>query len=269
MALLPVLAEALLFQPSRGDPGPPPNLLGVQGEALALSAADGVPIGAWWYDVRGESGGPAPMILFFHGNAGDISHGVPIAEGLLGEGLSVLLVEYRGYGSSGGKPSEAGFQLDASAGREFLLGKGGDPGRIVVLGRSMGGAVAAGLANREPVGGLILESAFTSLEDMAGTLYPFLPAFLLRRLRGRFATIDLVKEVRAPVLVIHGAEDELVPLWMGMDLLEAAGEPKEWMGVSEARHNDVFWVGGVPYFRRIASFARDCAESYSRNRILD
>jgi uncharacterized protein len=261
MVLLPLLAEALLFQPSRGDPGPPPVLLGIQGEVLTLSTADGVTISAWWYDPGKRAADPPPMILFLHGNAGDISHRTPLAEGLLGEGLSVLLLEYRGYGSSGGKPSESGFLMDARAGREFLLGKGGDPRRIVVLGRSMGGAVAAGLASREPVGGLILESAFTSLEDMAKTLYPFLPSVLLRRLRGRFATVDLVREVRTPVLVIHGAEDELVPLRMGMEILEAAGEPKEWMGVASAGHNDVFWVGGASYFRRIASFARQCGRS--------
>ena len=261
MVLSPLLAEALLYQPTRGDPGPPPVLLGIRGEALTLTTSDGVSIAAWWYDAGKGGEHPPPMILLLHGNAGDISHRTPIAEGLLGEGLSVLLLEYRGYGSSGGKPSEAGFREDALAGRDFLLGQSRDPARIVVLGRSMGGAVAAGLASREPVGGLILESAFTSLEDMAGTLYPFLPSVLFRRLRGRFATIDLLKEVRVPVLVIHGVEDEVVPLRMGMDLLEAAGEPKEWMDVAGAGHNDVFWVGGSSYFRRIASFARECGPS--------
>ena len=258
MVLSPMLAEALLYQPSRGDPGPPPTLLGIRGEALTLTTSDGIPITAWWYDAESEGGDTPPMILFLHGNAGDISHRTPIAEGLLREGLSVLLLEYRGYGSSGGKPSESGFGKDARAGREFLLGRGGDPGRIVVLGRSMGGAVAAGLASREPVGGLVLESAFTSLGDMAKTLYPFLPSVLFRRLKGRFSTVDLVKEVRVPVLVIHGAEDELVPLGMGKEILEAAHEPKDWMAVAGAGHNDVFWVGGASYFRRIASFARDC-----------
>jgi uncharacterized protein len=258
LILSPKLAEALLYQPSRGDPGPPPVLLGIPGEAVTLTTEDGVPLSAWWYEAGMRDGGAPPMILFLHGNAGDISHRTPIAEGLLGENLSVLLLEYRGYGSSGGKPSEDGFHLDARAGRDFLLGRGGGHGRIVVMGRSMGGAVAAGLAAREPVGGLVLESAFTSLEAMAGILYPFLPSILFRRLQGRFDTLELVRDVGVPVLVIHGHGDDLVPLAMGMELLEAAREPKEWMGVPGAGHNDVFWVAGHSYFRRIAFFARDC-----------
>jgi uncharacterized protein len=258
LILSPKLAEALLYQPSRGDPGPPPVLLGVPGEVVTLTTEDGVPISAWWYEAGRRDGGSPPMILFLHGNAGDISHRTPIAEGLLREGLSVLLLEYRGYGSSGGKPSEGGFHLDARAGRDFLLGKGGGSARIVVMGRSMGGAVAVSLAAREPVGGLVLESAFTSLAAMAGTIYPFLPSVLFRRLRGRFATVELVRDVDVPVLVIHGEADDLVPLEMGRELLEAAREPKEWMGVPGAGHNDVFWVAGDSYFRRIAAFAREC-----------
>jgi uncharacterized protein len=258
LILSPRLAEALLYQPSRGDPGPPPVLLGIPGEAVTLTTEDGVSLTAWWYEAGLGGGHVPPMILFFHGNAGDISHRTPIAEGLLGEGLSVLLLEYRGYGNSGGKPSEEGFHLDARAGRDFLLGKGGSHGRIVAMGRSMGGAVAAGLAAREPVGGLVLESAFTSLEAMAGILYPFLPSVLFRRLRGSFATVELVGDVDVPVLVIHGEADDLVPLEMGKELLEAAREPKEWMGVPGAGHNDVFWVAGHAYFRRIAAFAREC-----------
>ena len=144
LILSPKLAEALLYQPSRGDPGPPPVLLGIPGEAVTLTTEDGVPLSAWWYEAGMRDGGAPPMILFLHGNAGDISHRTPIAEGLLGENLSVLLLEYRGYGSSGGKPSEDGFHLDARAGRDFLLGRGGGHGRIVVMGRSMGGGRGGG-----------------------------------------------------------------------------------------------------------------------------
>lgn len=254
MVLSPALAEALLFQPSRGDPGKPPVLAETPGEALVLKTSDGVRIQGWWYDRR--PGDAAPAVLFLHGNAGDISHRTPIAQGLLEQGFSVLLLEYRGYGGSEGRAGEEGLSLDAEAGMDFLEERVGNPGRIVIFGRSMGGAVAARLAATRPSGGLILESSFTSLEAMAGTLYPFLPGFLFRRLRGRFDTLESVKDVRAPIFVIHGAQDEIVPFRMGEALFAGAAEPKEWLTIDGAGHNDTFWVGGDAYFEAIGAFVR-------------
>jgi len=267
MVLSPALAEALLFQPSRGDPGVPPVLDGVPGEVLHLSTSDGVRIQAWWYSLqerepRNDSGSraPGPAVLFLHGNAGDISHRTPMARGLLREGLSVLLLEYRGYGGSEGTPSEDGLSADALAGYDFMVEQVGDPRGIVVLGRSMGGAVAARLVADRPTGGLILESAFTSLGAMARTLYPFFPGFFFRRLRGRFDTLAKVREVEVPVLVVHGAEDEIVPVQMGRVLYDAAeGSDRQWMEVPGAGHNDVFWVGGEGYFRALGAFVRESA----------
>jgi fermentation-respiration switch protein FrsA (DUF1100 family) len=198
-----------------------------------------------------------PAILFLHGNAGDISHRTPLAEGFLREGLSVLLLEYRGYGGSEGSPSEDGFHLDAVAAHDFLAMKSGGAHRVVVFGRSMGGVVAARLAASRPCGALILESTFTSLEAMGRELYPILPGFLFRRLKGRFSALEWVGGVGAPVLIIHGNRDEIVPVDHGRELLAAAPEPKIWMEIEGARHNDVFWIGGVSYFRRIAGFAAE------------
>ncbi len=257
MVLSPFLAEFLLFQPSRGDPGAPPTLQGVAGRAITLTTADGIDIRAWWYELEGNGGDRAPMVLFFHGNAGDISHRTPIAEGLLREGLSVLLLEYRGYGGSGGRPSEKGLHQDALAGWAFLLEQGGGPKRIVIFGRSMGAAVAARLAADNVPGGLVLESAFVSLRAIGHSVYPFLPGFLFSRLEGRFATREWVEKVEAPLLVIHGAEDDLVPPAMGREILDAGRGPKAWLMVPGAGHNDVFWVGGTRYFRRIGDFARE------------
>jgi fermentation-respiration switch protein FrsA (DUF1100 family) len=183
-----------------------------------------------------------------------------MARGLLREGLSVLLLEYRGYGGSEGTPSEDGLSADALAGYEFMVEQVGDPRGIVVLGRSMGGAVAARLVADQPTGGLILESAFTSLGAMARTLYPFLPGFFFRRLRGRFDTLAKVREVEVPVLVVHGAEDEIVPFQMGRVLYDAVeGSDRQWMEVPGAGHNDVFWVGGEGYFRALGAFVRGSA----------
>lgn len=195
------------------------------------------------------------MVLFLHGNAGTVADRIPIAEGLVGEGLPVLLLEYRGYGRSQGRPSEEGLHEDALAGWGFLLELGWASRRQVVFGRSMGAAVAARLVAECPSGGLILESAFTSLRDMARLLYPFLPGFFSSRLEGRFDTRRQTESVRAPLLVIHGEEDDLVPVTMGRSVYEAGKGPKVWMPVPGAGHNDVYWVGGEEYFRRIRDFA--------------
>ena len=268
MVFSPRLAEALLFQPSKEDPGRPPRLDGIPGEAISLNTSDGVVIQAWWYACGGADAGatlhsrnPGPAVLFLHGNAGNIAHRTPMARGLLRHGLSVLLLEYRGYGGSEGSPTEEGIYQDAIAGHRFLVEIVGDPGKIVVLGRSMGGAVAARLAAEKAPGGLILESAFTSLYDMARALYPFLPGFLFRRIRGRFDTVKELQRVNSPTLVVHGAEDEIVPVRMGRDLFQAArGAGSQWMEVPGAGHNDVFWVGGEEYFRAVGGFSREHTE---------
>jgi fermentation-respiration switch protein FrsA (DUF1100 family) len=136
----------------------------------------------------------------------------------------------------------------------------GDPKRIIIFGRSMGGAVAARLAANRPSGGLVLESAFTSLEAMARVLYPVLPRFLFRRLKGRFSTLHWLRQVEVPLLVVHGSNDEIVPMSQGRELMVAGREPKAWFGVEGARHNDVYWVGGTTYFRRIGAFVRECSD---------
>ena len=216
MILSPRLAESLLFQPSTGDPGDPPPLVGRRGEILRLQAGDGVAIQGWWYTAsdagQGPEGRPPPAVLFLHGNAGDISHRTGLAEGLLAQGLSVLLLEYRGYGASEGSPTEEGLHLDAIAGYDFLLEELGEAGEIFIFGRSMGGAVAARLAAERSPGGVILEAPFTSLEAMGRSIYPFLPPFLFRRIRGRFDALASLPEIECPVLVVHGSRDEIVPV---------------------------------------------------------
>ena len=252
MILSPRLAEHLLFFPTRGSPGAPPPLAGTRGEDVALTTSDGVGIHGWWYEV--DEG--APVVLFFHGNAGDISGRTPIALGLIEEGFSVLLLEYRGYGGSDGSPTEEGLYEDGRAGYDFALSRAGSPDRVVIHGRSMGGAVAARIAAEKEVGALILESAFTSLVDVGKAVYPLIPSFLLTRLRGLYATQDAVRKVEAPVLIVHGTEDEIVPVRMGLALLESASEPKEWYGIEGAGHNDTFYMGGEEYFQRIGTFVR-------------
>lgn len=253
LVISPRLAEHFVFFPSRMGGGPPPAVAGVAGEDVWLTAGDGVRIHGWWYrgvDAR------APVLLFLHGNAGHIGDRVPIAEGLVARGLSVFLVDYRGYGRSEGRPTEEGVHRDALAAHAWAAGaaRGGD--RVVVLGESLGGPVAARLAAERPVGGLILQSTFTALDEMAAAAYPFLPRFLFRRLRGHFDTRAALARVRAPVLVIHGTRDGLVPPHMGRELFENAPEPKTWLPIEGADHSDVYVIGGARYFDAVAVFAR-------------
>ncbi len=267
----PTLAERAVFLPSSRDPGPPPTLSGATGQDLELLAADGVRLHAWWYEA--EPG--APAVLLLHGNAGTIGDRLPLALGYLERGISILLLEYRGYGRSEGRPDEAGVLLDALAGWKAAVERAGAPARVVLHGRSLGGAVGAVFLARQQTGadrradipsgsaggapavaGLILESTFTSLEGIAKAAYPFLPSILLVRLRGRFDAGAAVADLDLPLLVVHGSADQLVPVEMGRELHEAAGGPSEWFEIPGAGHNDPFLVGGGLYFDRIAGFVR-------------
>ncbi len=256
LMISPGLVASFLFFPSREDPGPAPTLAGVPGEDVFLTTPDGTRIHGWWHDA----GPGAPAVLHLHGNAGNIGGRTPIAAGFLRQGISVFMLDYRGYGRSGGKPVEEGVYQDARTALDWLQGRP-DVGPVVLHGVSLGGAVAARVAWERPeVAGLILESSFTSLEEMARVAYPFLPSFLRGRLDGQFDTLSLVPDLRIPLLVIHGHEDTLIPASMGRALHQAAvqgapGEGTGWFEVMGAGHNDVFLAGGEDYFRRMGDFA--------------
>jgi len=257
LMISPRLAESLLFIPDRTDPGPPPTLAGVGGEDVTLATGDGVEVHAWWFEA--EPG--APAVLFLHGNAGTIGDRRFQAEGMLREGISSLLLSYRGYGRSEGSPSEEGVARDADAALAWIAERAGGAGRVVVHGRSLGGAVGAPLAVRHPeVGGIILESTFTDLLEMARAVYPFLPSFLLRRLRGHYDTRGAAAEITAPVLVIHGERDRLIPVEMGRALRDAAPGDARYWEVPGAGHNDLPWAAGAEYFSRVADFVREAVE---------
>jgi len=246
----PGLVASFLFFPSREDPGPPPTLAGVAGEDVFLTTSDGTRIHGWWHDA----GSDAPAVIHFHGNAGCIAERAPIAAGFLRRGISVFMPDYRGYGRSEGRPVEEGVYEDARAALDWLQFRVGS-GRVVLHGASLGGAVAARVAWERPeVPGVILESTFTSLEEMAAVAYPFLPSFVRRRLDSHFDTRSLLPGLQMPVLVIHGNCDTLVPVAMGRAVHQAAGPGAGWYEVRGAGHNDVFLVGGDDYFRRMADF---------------
>lgn len=221
---------------------------GLPHEEVFLTAADGVRLHAWFLPNPANRG----TILFFHGNAGNIAHRVDTAKVLWEWGLNVLLIDYRGFGNSGGKPSGRGTSLDADAAWKFLVEKKEvPPGRIVLFGRSLGSAVAADLAARITPAGVILESGFTSLPEIGARLYPWLPVRLLSR--HRYPTLENVKCFRCPVLVAHSRHDEVIPFSHAEQVFAAAPEPKFFFEMVGG-HRDGVSVTGVPYQRAIKSF---------------
>ena len=220
-----------------------PADLGWTYQDLDLSAADGVRLHAWFLPAAAPA---RATVLFLHGNAGNISHRFDKLAVLRALGLAILIVDYRGYGGSAGRPSEAGTYLDADAAYAWLVKEQGvDPQRIVLYGESLGAAVAVDLAVREPVGGLVLESVFSSGVDVARELFPFLPAHLL--LRNRYETSAKIDRVRAPLLILHSREDEFFSWHHPQRLFDAAHAPKRLVEL-RGSHNDAF-LRSAPIYR--------------------
>jgi fermentation-respiration switch protein FrsA (DUF1100 family) len=196
-------------------------------------------------------------LLWLHGNAGNISYRVELLRRIRdGLGVSVFIFDYQGYGRSEGRPSERATYQDARAALAYLRSRPDvDERRIVYYGKSLGAAVATELAVEEPPHRLVVQSAFTSILDMARLHYPFLPLGGL--LRTRYPTIQRIAQVRAPVLVVHGERDDVVPLAQARQLYEAAGEPKRLLVVEGAGHNDVATVGGQRYLDALRELIAD------------
>jgi len=211
-----------------------PGDIGLSYENIDFAAADKTPLHGWFIPAENERG----VILFCHGNAGNISHRLETIRLFHEIGLSVFIFDYRGYGRSGGKTTENGTYDDARAAWNWLTGtKNYSENKIVVFGRSLGGAVAGWLAREENPRALILESAFTSVGDMGAQLYPYMPVKLL--IRFHYRTIDYVGRAECPVMILHSPDDELVSYEQGRRLYEAAPEPKRFFEISGG-HNGGF-----------------------------
>ena len=223
--------SAMIYYPSRSMEDSPKRI-GLAYEDVRLSTTDGETLGAWYVPATNPRG----TILMCHGNGGNISHRVDAVKFFHDLGLDVLIFDYRGYGSSTGRPSEAGTYRDALAAWHYLAAERGVPAaRLVVFGRSLGGAVAAWLAKQERPAGLVLEASFTSVPDLAAKLYPYLPVRLLCRFR--YNTREYVRGARCPVLVAHSPDDDLIPFRHGRALFRAAPEPRIFVEISGG-HND-------------------------------
>ena len=230
-----------------------PAEVGLEYSDVYLTAADGVRIHAW--HVPGES---ETTLLWLHGNAGNISHRVDNIAALNRlTGLSVLIVDYRGYGLSDGSPSERGLYLDAEAAFEYLSSEVGlDPKQdIVLFGRSLGVGVAAEMATRHAVRCVILESGFTSVIGMAkATRADWLVYALMPFIGARYDTLSKMALIESPIMIVHGDRDDIVPFSMADELFEAAAEPKRFHAVRGAMHNDVYESGGAAYFQALREF---------------
>jgi fermentation-respiration switch protein FrsA (DUF1100 family) len=198
--------------------------LGRPFQDLLFQAEDGVQLHGWFFPADSNSPRSSLAFLLCHGNAGNISHRLDTARALLTAGVNVLLFDYRGYGHSQGYPSEEGTCQDAQAAFHWLRNKGFAGRDIVAFGESLGGGVAAELALREPIGGLILQSTFTSMPDIGAEVFPWLPVRLLARIR--YETCRKLPRIKVPVLIMHSRGDELIGFHHGEKNLAAANEPK-------------------------------------------
>jgi len=252
--MIDLLLDGVIFQPSPGVDLEPAGLH-IEAEELTFESEDAVRIHSFFLPFAGAD----RAILFLHGNAGNASHRLPNAAQLEALGAHVLLVDYRGYGRSEGKPTESGVYRDARAALVQLLKRTGlSESRVVVFGRSLGGAIAVDLAQNRNLGGLILESTFTSVAEVVESVVR-LP--IGRLLGNRFASIQKISRVSCPILMFHGDRDEVIPFDLGRRLFEAAPSPKAFEAIPGAGHNDTTIVGGRSYFERIGRFLDQVAPS--------
>jgi fermentation-respiration switch protein FrsA (DUF1100 family) len=225
-----------------------PKSIGLGYEPVTIETDDGFSLDGWFIPAKDARG----VLLFFHGNAGNMSHRLESLKIFNGLRLSTLIFDYRGYGRSDGKPSEQGTYRDAVAAWRYLTEQRQiAKENIVFFGRSLGGAVAAHLAGRHCPGALILESVFTSVPDLASHLYPIFPVRWLSRFR--YDAKSALKSVACPVLVIHSPHDEIVPFRHGRALFDAANAPKQFLEL-RGGHNDGFLLSGQKYLDGIDGF---------------
>lgn len=207
---------------------------------VRIPTLDGPVLHAWWFPAvnTDSSSGSA---IYFHGNAGHLGDRGTVAAALSGMGLDVLLPDYRGYGLSEGKPSEGGLYSDARAAYQWLVNeRGADPRRLFLIGNSLGSAVAVDLAIQRKTAGLVLLGPFTNTPSIARHRIRWLPEWYLDWDHARFDVLERIGRVRAPVLVAVGGDDRVIPPIEAERVFEAARDPKRWLLVEGAGHNDIF-----------------------------
>jgi len=221
--------------------------VGMDFEDVSIETTDGVSLHGWF--IAGQS---SRVLLFFHGNAGNISHRLDSIRQFRNLGLSVLIIDYRGYGQSGGKTTESGLYRDADAAWRYLIeDRGLSASDVILFGRSLGASVAARLAAQHRPLALIVESSFSSIPDIAQELYPWLPARWMSRYS--HATRDYVRDVYSPLLVVHSRDDDIIPFHHGEAIFASANEPRTLLAL-RGTHNDAFLRDESTYIEGLRTF---------------
>lgn len=249
----PLIVPLLIYAPA----GLPenhraPHVWGYVGEEARLRTPDGQDLHGWLLRSTSEDGRPC-TVLFTHGNAGNVTSQAGFMRPFLQAGFDAFVFDYRGYGASSGRPSEDGLHVDAEAAFDYLrVDRGIDPHRILIVGHSLGSAVAIRLATRHAPAGVVLAAPFTSLPEAMNDHSPWLPVSLLRWTGERFDSRSTIRELDAPLLVVIGSDDRLVAERNARRLYAAAPQPRRWLTVPGG-HNDVFSSGR--FSRALADFA--------------
>ena len=247
--ILYFMQSRFLYQPMRQVPYTPADL-GLAFEKVVLTTQDGLKLTGWFIPARkpvhgARDPGHEMTILFCHGNGGNMAHRLDSINIFQDLGLNCFIFDYRGYGASQGKPDEQGTYLDAAAAYHWLLQqKKIPPQKIIFFGRSLGGSIAANLAASVKAAGLVVESAFTSYADIGKKFYPYMPVRFFASFN--YDTVDFIKQVHCPVMLIYSRDDEIMPFEFGLRLYEAANEPKEFVEIYGS-HNDSFLNSGESY----------------------
>ncbi len=214
-----------------------PATVGVPAQALVRRAADGVSLTMWWAPPRDGRA----VVIYFHGNGGNLAYRAPVFRDLIDAGYGLMALSYRGYAGSGGRPGEEGFAEDARA-AHAAAAELAPEADIVLFGESLGSGVAVRLAAERPVSGVVLNAPYTSVEERAQEIFWYLPVRLL--LADRYRSRDVIGCIRAPLLILHGEADTVIPVAHGRALFASASEPKTFVPITRGGHDDLWGRGG-------------------------
>ncbi|MGB2961732.1 MAG: alpha/beta hydrolase [Candidatus Omnitrophota bacterium] len=239
-----------IYFPYRGIESTPASI-GLSYEDVFIETKDNVKLNGWFIPAEGRS---RATLLYLHGNAGNISHRLEIIRIFHDMGLNMFIIDYRGYGKSGGTPSEKGTYLDALAAYEYITGRGDvDKENIIIYGKSLGGAIAIDLAAKADAKAVIFESVFTSIADIGQEVYPFLPIRLFNTIK--YDNKSKVESIAMPKLVIHSRDDEIVPFHHGKKVFESAAGPKEFYEM-RGGHNEGIVVYRNEFMERFDEYLK-------------
>ncbi len=251
-----VMQRRLIYLPTGGPAAGSGQLPGI--EHVTFPTEDGLSLAAWFVPARATDTGWT--IVVFHGNAGNRADRTALAEALVGRGIAVLLVDYRGYGGNPGSPSESGLAADARGALAYLGSRPDvDPRRVAYFGESLGAAVALSLAAHQPPSALVLRSPFTSLADAASTHYPLLPMSLL--LWDEYPNLETIASIDIPTLIVAGSADGIVPVEQSRELFAAVPGPKRLVVIDGADHNDYALTAGEELVDAIAALLEEAQPS--------